>query len=60
MAIKEIDSARYDQMLGALPPKLWLAFGFLVGEASDHRRCKNQQQNDAHLQGFLLRLWAFL
>lgn len=27
---------RYDEMLGVLPPALWLAHGFLVGEPWDH------------------------
>jgi hypothetical protein len=40
MAIKECTEERYDEMLGILPPQLWLAKGFLVGEPFDHRRCK--------------------
>ena len=27
-------------MLGVLPPALWIAKGFLVGEAYDHAICK--------------------
>ena len=37
---KEVDEARYNEMLGVLPPALWLDKGFLVGEPYDHRRCK--------------------
>jgi len=37
---KEVDEARYDEMLGVLPPALWIGKGFLVGEPFDHRRCK--------------------
>jgi hypothetical protein len=39
MPWKEVDEARYDEMLGVLPPALWLAKGFLVGEPYDHRLC---------------------
>jgi hypothetical protein len=39
-AFKEVDKARYDEMLGVLPPALWVDKGFLVGEPFDHRRCK--------------------
>jgi hypothetical protein len=28
MAIKEITEERYDEMLGILPPALWLSYGF--------------------------------
>jgi hypothetical protein len=38
--IKECSAERYDQMLSVLPPALWLANRFLVGEPADHRRCK--------------------
>jgi hypothetical protein len=37
---KECTAERYEEMLGVLPPALWLAKGFLVGEPFDHRRCK--------------------
>jgi hypothetical protein len=40
MMIKECSAERYDEMLGILPPALWLANRFLVGEPADHRRCK--------------------
>jgi hypothetical protein len=36
-AIKECSEDRYDQMLGILPPTLWLEYGFLVREM--HRTC---------------------
>jgi hypothetical protein len=40
MAIKECSEERYEEMLGILPPALWLAKGFLVGEPHDHRSCR--------------------
>lgn len=36
---KECTEERFDEMLGVLPPALWLAKGFLVGEPFDHRTC---------------------
>jgi hypothetical protein len=39
MAIKEIDAERYNYALGVLPPALWLANRFLIGEPADHRGC---------------------
>ena len=38
MALKftEVSAARYDEMLGVLPPIAWLDKGFLVGEAWRH------------------------
>jgi len=39
MAIREIDEKRYDEALGILPPRLWLANRFLMGEPSDYRKC---------------------
>jgi hypothetical protein len=38
--IKECSEQRYDQMLGILPPIVWVGKGFLVGEPADHRKCK--------------------
>ena len=38
--MQECSEERYDEMLGILPPALWLGKGFLVGEPFDHRRCK--------------------
>ena len=40
MPIKECSEERYDEMLGVLPPALWLSYGFLVGEPTTHRKCK--------------------
>ena len=37
--IKECTKVRYEEMLGALPPTIWLGKGFLVGEPHEHRRC---------------------
>jgi hypothetical protein len=42
--IEECSEARYDEMLGILPPALWLGKGFLVGEPHDQRRCKITSQ----------------
>lgn len=36
---KEVDEARYNEMLGMMWPALWLDKGFLVGEPFDHRNC---------------------
>lgn len=36
---KEITEERYDEMLGILPPALWIPRGFLVGEPTRHRIC---------------------
>jgi hypothetical protein len=51
---KEIDEARYDEMLGVLPPALWIDKGFLVGEAFDHRRCKATGRWAASFAAFIL------
>lgn len=40
MAIKEVTAERYNAMFYILPPALWLANRFLVGEAASHRKCK--------------------
>jgi hypothetical protein len=37
--IKECPAERYNEMLELLPPALWLANRFLVGEPASHRRC---------------------
>jgi hypothetical protein len=37
--IKEITAERYNEALEILPPALWLANRFLMGEPADHRRC---------------------
>lgn len=37
---KECTEGRWHEMLGVLPPALWIAKGFLVGEPFDHRTCK--------------------
>ena len=36
MTWNEITEARYDEMLGMLPPAVHRAHGFLVGEPMDH------------------------
>jgi hypothetical protein len=50
---KEIDEARYDEMLGVLPPALWIDKGFLVGEPFDHRRCKATGRFTASFAAFI-------
>ena len=40
MPIKRCTQARYEDMLGVLPPAMWLSYGFLVREAHSHRTCK--------------------
>lgn len=40
MKWKEVDEARYDEMLGCLPPATMTGFGFLVGEPWDHHPTK--------------------
>ena len=37
--IKETTAERYNEALEILPPALWLANRFLMGEPADHRRC---------------------
>ena len=37
--IREIIAERYNEALEILPPALWLANRFLMGEPADHRRC---------------------
>jgi len=39
MAIKEVTQKRYLEAFELLPPAVWVSFGFLMGEAHDHRRC---------------------
>ena len=36
----EVTEARYDEMLGVLPPAHWDHTGFLVGEPWTHRKCE--------------------
>jgi hypothetical protein len=50
--IKEC-TERYDFMLGVVPPRLWLAKGFVVGEPVDHRKCKINREHRTHLRSFL-------
>jgi hypothetical protein len=40
MAIKEVSAERYNEALEILPPALWLANRFLLGEPASHRKCK--------------------
>ena len=46
---KQVDEARYDEMLGVLPPIAWVAYGFLVGEAWDHHPTKGYSRYQAML-----------
>jgi hypothetical protein len=50
---KEVEEARYDEMLGVLPPALWIDKGFLVGEPFDHRRCKATGRWTASFAAFI-------
>lgn len=50
---KEVGEARYDEMLGVLPPALWIDKGFLVGEPFDHRRCKATGRLTASYSAFI-------
>ena len=40
VAIKEVPEKRYDEMLNILPPRIWLGYGFLVGEPISDRICR--------------------
>ena len=53
ISFKEVDEARYDEMLGVLPPALWIDKGFLVGEPFDHRRCKTTGHFTASFAAFI-------
>ncbi len=50
---KEVGEARYDEMLGVLPPALWIDKGFLVGEPFDLRRCKATGHFTASFSAFI-------
>jgi len=50
---KEVDEVLYDEMLGVLPPALWIDKGFLVGEPFDHRRCKATGHFTASFSAFI-------
>lgn len=39
MIWREVSAERYEEMLGVLPPEVMSGHGFLVGEATTHRRC---------------------
>ena len=53
ITFKEVGEARYDEMLGVLPPALWIDKGFLVGEPYDHRRCKATGRFTASFTAFI-------
>jgi hypothetical protein len=48
----EVTEARYDEMLGVLPPEIMTALGFLVGEPSDHVICKVTKRVAPNFQPF--------
>jgi len=50
---KEVGEARYFEMLGVLPPALWIDKGFLVGEPFDHRQCKATGRFTASFAAFI-------
>jgi hypothetical protein len=39
MKWNEVTEERYMEMLEILPPAVWVAKGFLVGEPVNHRKC---------------------
>lgn len=47
---KEVDEARYDEMLGALPPASMTGYGFLVGEEWDHHPIQGHARYTAFVQ----------
>ncbi len=49
----EVSRERCDEMLGVLPPALWIDKGFLVGEPYDHRRCKATGRFTASFAAFI-------
>ncbi|AVT83680.1 hypothetical protein [Rhodopseudomonas palustris] len=49
---KECSRERYDEMLEILPPALWNAKGFLVGEPAFHRMCAVKGEIRACYQAF--------
>jgi hypothetical protein len=49
---KECTEARFDEMLGCVPP-IWGKNGFLVGEPYDHRHCRKTGKFTATYTGFL-------
>jgi hypothetical protein len=44
MEWKEVSAERFDEMLNILPPGVWNALGFLVGEPVTHRICTISNQ----------------
>ena len=52
MGINECSAERYDEMLSVLPPALWLANRFLVGEPASHRRCTITKKTMATYSAF--------
>ncbi len=50
----EVSEARYDEMLGMLPPAVTTYYGFLVGEPFDHRECEVTRIVRASYAAFVL------
>ena len=53
MEWKEITEERYHEMLGAVPPAIWLAKGFLVGEAWRFKMCSKTATTRAGYAAFV-------
>jgi len=49
---KNTTEERYDEMLCVLPPEYWKGGAFLVGEATNHRRCNVSGEYADTFQGF--------
>jgi hypothetical protein len=50
---KQTTEERYWDILGCVPPIAQRGFGFLVGEAADHRKCKISGQFAPRYDAFI-------
>lgn len=50
---KRCTAERYEEMLGVLPPATMSGYGFLVGEATRHRRCAESGEVRASYAAFV-------
>lgn len=53
MKWKKVTSARYDEMLGMLPPAVMTGEGFMVGECWTHARCSISGRIEPMFQAFV-------
>lgn len=51
-AFKPCTEERYDEMLNILPPRTWIALGFLVGEPVSFRACRETGDERATWSAF--------